>query len=106
VNRTCGAFYMTVAFNEAVLNNRQTLTIPQDDVRGYIEGLVAEPIESDKRFVYYLLAATGICVIPLTSFFTDLPGFRMTLLERDEAKFEHVVRTLAEKIVAYVESAS
>jgi alanine-synthesizing transaminase len=44
-------------------------------------------------------------VIPLTSFFTDLPGFRMTLLERDEAKFEHVVRTLAEKIVAYVESA-
>jgi alanine-synthesizing transaminase len=43
-------------------------------------------------------------VIPLTSFFTDLPGFRMTLLERDEAKFEHVVRTLGEKIVQYVES--
>ena len=44
-------------------------------------------------------------MIPLTSFFTDLPGFRMTLLDRDEAKFEQVVRTLAEKIVAYVESA-
>jgi hypothetical protein len=28
----------------------------------------------------------------------------MTLLERDEAKFEHVVRTLGEKIVQYVES--
>ncbi|MCE5262268.1 MAG: pyridoxal phosphate-dependent aminotransferase [Deltaproteobacteria bacterium] len=105
VNRTCGAFYMTVVFNEAVLNNRQKLPILQDDVRGYIEGLVAEPIEADKRFVYYLLAATGICVIPLTSFFTALPGFRMTLLDRDEAKFEHVVRTLAEMIVAYVESA-
>lgn len=105
VNRTCGAFYMTVVFNDAVLNHRQKLEIPQDDVRGYVEGLVAEPIEYDKRFVYYLLAATGICVIPLTSFFTDLPGFRMTLLDRDEAKFEHVVRTLAEKIVAYVESA-
>jgi alanine-synthesizing transaminase len=105
VNRTCGAFYMTVVFNEAVLNNRQKLPILQDDIRGYIEGLVAEPIEADKRFVYYLLAATGICVIPLTSFFTDLPGFRMTLLDRDEAKFEHVVRTLAEMIVAYVESA-
>ena len=105
VNRTCGAFYMSVVFNEAVLNSRQKLAIPQDEVRSYIEGLVAEPIEFDKRFVYYLLGATGICVIPLTSFFTDLPGFRMTLLDRDEEKFEHVVRTLAEKIVAYVESA-
>jgi len=105
VNRTCGAFYMTVVFNEAVLNNRQKLTIPQDNVRSYIEELVAESIEFDKRFVYYLLGATGICVIPLTSFFTALPGFRMTLLDRDEAKFEQVVRTLGKKIVAYVESA-
>ncbi len=105
VNRTCGAFYMTVVFNDAVLNSRQHLKIKQDDIRAYIEKLVAEPIEFDKRFVYYLLGATGICVIPLTSFFTDLPGFRMTLLDRDEAKFEKVVRVLAEKIVAYVESA-
>jgi alanine-synthesizing transaminase len=105
VNRTCGAFYMTVVFNDAVLNGRQHLKIKQDDIRAYIEKLVAEPIEFDKRFVYYLLGATGICVIPLTSFFTDLPGFRMTLLDRDEAKFEKVVRVVAEKIVAYVESA-
>lgn len=105
VNRTYGAFYMTVVFNEAVLNNRQKLPIPQDNVRAYIEELVAESIEFDKRFVYYLLGATGICVIPLTSFFTALPGFRMTLLDRDEANFEQVVRTLGEKIVAYVESA-
>jgi len=57
-----------------------------------------------KRFVYYLLGATGICVIPLTSFFTDTPGFRMTLLDKDEEKFEQVVRVLAEMIVSYVES--
>jgi alanine-synthesizing transaminase len=105
VNRTNGAFYMTVVFNDAVLNHRQFLPIEQDDVRTYIEKLVAENVEFDKRFVYYLLGATGICVIPLTSFFTDLPGFRMTLLDRDEAKFEQVVRTIGEKIVAYVESA-
>lgn len=105
VNRTCGAFYMTVVFNDAILNGRQCLPIAQDDVRTYIEKLVAESIEFDKRFVYYLLGSTGICVIPLTGFFTDLPGFRMTLLDKDEAKFEQVVRTLAEKIVAYVESA-
>ena len=104
VNRTCGAFYMTVVFNDAVLNNRQFLPIEQEEIREYIQTLVAQPVESDKRFVYYLLGATGICVIPLTSFFTDIPGFRMTLLDRDEEKFEQVVRTLAEKIVAYVES--
>jgi len=104
VNRTCGAFYMTIVFNEAVLNNRQTLPIAQDDVRRYIEKLVAEPVEFDKRFVYYLLGATGICVIPLTSFFTDLPGFRMTLLDRDETKFEQVVHALADNIITYVES--
>ncbi|MBU1149466.1 MAG: pyridoxal phosphate-dependent aminotransferase [Proteobacteria bacterium] len=104
VNRTCGAFYMTVVFNDAILNGRQSLPIAQEEIRTYIGKLVSEHIEHDKRFVYYLLGATGICVIPLTSFFTDLPGFRMTLLERDEARFEQIVRTLGEKIVQYVES--
>jgi alanine-synthesizing transaminase len=104
VNRTNGAFYMTVVFNEAVLNNWQTLPIEQQGVREYIEKIVDDKIEPDKRFVYYLLGSTGICVVPLTSFFTSLPGFRITLLEKDETKFEHVVKTLAEKIVQYVES--
>ena len=105
VNRTNGAFYMTAVFNEAVLNGRQTLPIKQSDIRQYIEQLVNEDIEFDKRFVYYLLGCTGICVIPLTSFFTTLPGFRMTLLDKDEAKFEYVVKTIAERVVEYIESA-
>ncbi|MDX9822204.1 MAG: pyridoxal phosphate-dependent aminotransferase, partial [Syntrophales bacterium] len=104
VNRTDGAFYMTVAFNEAVLNGRQTLPIQQADVRTYIEKLVSGKIEYDKRFVYYLLGATGICTVPLTSFYTSLPGFRMTLLERDEGKFEEAIRAMAGAIVQYVES--
>lgn len=106
VNRTNGAFYMTAVFNEAVLNGRQTLPIEHPDIRQYIEQLVNnEDIEFDKRFVYYLLGCTGICVIPLTSFFTTLPGFRMTLLDKDEAKFEYVVKTIAEKVVEYIGSA-
>jgi aspartate/methionine/tyrosine aminotransferase len=103
-NRTNGAFYMTVVFKESVLNNGQTLHIEQDDVKRYIEEIVSEKIEPDKRFVYYLLGSTGICVVPLTSFFTRLSGFRITLLEKDEAKFEFTVRKIAEKIVEYVES--
>ena len=105
VNRTNGAFYMTAVFNEAVLNGRQTLPIKQPEITKYIEQLVEDNVEFDKRFVYYLLGCTGICVIPLTSFFTSVPGFRMTLLTKDEANFEHVVKTIAAKVVEYIESA-
>lgn len=104
VNRTDGAFYMSVVFNEAVLNDKQTLPIGHDNIRQFIENLCDDKIEADKRFVYYLLGATGICVVPLTSFFTSRQGFRLTLLEKDEAKFEHVIKTIAEKIVEYIES--
>ena len=38
----------------------------------------------DKRFVYYLLGAKGICVVPISSFCSELQGFRVTLLEEDE----------------------
>ncbi len=104
VNRTNGAFYMTVVFNEAVLNSRQTLSIEESAIEDYVESIMNDKMENDKRFVYYLLASTGICVVPLTSFFTPLPGFRLTLLEKDIGKFEETVQTIAGKIVEYVES--
>jgi Aspartate/tyrosine/aromatic aminotransferase len=104
VNKTNGAFYMTVVFNESALNNHQSLHIKKKEIREFVENLVKDTIEHDKRFVYYLLAATGICVVPLTSFFTPLLGFRMTLLDKDEAEFRYVVKTIAEKIVEYIES--
>lgn len=104
VNKTNGAFYMTVVFNESALNNHQSLHIKKREIKEYVENLVKGSIEHDKRFVYYLLATTGICVVPLTSFFTPLLGFRMTLLDKDEAEFQYVVKTIAEKIVEYIES--
>jgi len=105
VNRTNGAFYMTAVFNESVLNDKQTLAIEHPEIRQYIEALADDKIPLDKRFVYYLLGATGICVVPLTSFFTPIPGFRMTLLEKDVDKFEHNVTLIAQSIVQYIESA-
>ncbi|HOO90578.1 MAG TPA: aminotransferase class I/II-fold pyridoxal phosphate-dependent enzyme, partial [Syntrophales bacterium] len=104
VNRTDGAFYMTIVFNEAVLNDRQKLRMKNASITTYVEGITSGNIENDKRFVYYLLGSTGICVVPLTSFFTALPGFRLTLLEKDIDKFEKTIHTLAGKIVEYVES--
>ena len=102
-NKSNGAFYMTVLFNESVLNERQFLSIEQSDVRNYVESLIGD-VEHDKRFVYYLLASTGICVVPLTSFFSPLLGFRMTLLDKDVDEFEFVVKTIAAKITEYIHS--
>ena len=106
VNKTDGAFYMTIVFNESGLNSNQTLHIKNKEIREFVENLVKEPIEHDKRFVYYLLAATGICVVPLTSFFTPLLGFRMTLLDKDDAEFEYTVRAIAEKFTEYTNSSN
>lgn len=101
VNRTNGAFYMTVMFEENALNDRQTLPVAEPQVKEYVER-ITRGVPLDKRFVYYLLAATGICVVPLTGFNCDLKGFRATLLESDERRFDGIFRTVKENIVAYL----
>jgi hypothetical protein len=35
-----------------------------------------------------------------------LLGFRMTLLDKDEAEFEHTIKTIAEKFTEYINSSS
>ncbi|MEA3547763.1 MAG: pyridoxal phosphate-dependent aminotransferase [Thermodesulfobacteriota bacterium] len=105
VNRTNGAFYMSVVFEEGVMNHQQTLPIEKDEVRTLVEKLVSgDTVSLDKRFVYYLLASTGICVVPLSSFATELQGFRITLLERDETAFRMIFDTIAESIRTYLDS--
>jgi aspartate/methionine/tyrosine aminotransferase len=105
VNRTNGAFYMAVAFQDGLLTNKNSLPIANSEVRDLVETLVGAPgVTPDKRFVYYLLANTGICVVPLSSFSTQLQGFRVTLLEKDKVECERVYRTLAEKIGEYLNS--
>jgi alanine-synthesizing transaminase len=72
---------------------QQTLPIENDEVRETVERWSTGPnIQPDKRFVYYLLAATGICVVPLSSFATDLQGFRITLLEKNEEDFVQIFK--------------
>jgi len=80
-----GAFYFTLLFEEGLLNQKQKLHIKEDSIREFIENSV-EHLPADKRFVYYLLGAKGICVVPLTGFCTSLEGFRATLLEADDEK--------------------
>jgi len=105
VNQTNGAFYMAVAFKDGALNSRQSLPIANSEVRNLVESLVNQPgVSLDKRFVYYILAATGICTVPLSSFATSLQGFRVTLLERNPAETDRIYRTLAEKTREYLAS--
>ena len=105
VNRTNGAFYMSAAFEYGLLSDKQTLPIENDEVRKTVEAMVSGPdISPDKRFVYYLLGSTGVCVVPLSSFATSLQGFRITLLERDEAEFIKIFETIAAAIDQYLAS--
>lgn len=105
VNRTNGAFYMSVVFERGRLNDRQALPIKIREVREMVEGLVNGPgVSLDKRFVYYLLAATGICVVPISSFCTPELGFRITLLERNEKEFTRIFQTVAKSISDYLQS--
>ncbi|MBI5504470.1 MAG: pyridoxal phosphate-dependent aminotransferase [Deltaproteobacteria bacterium] len=102
-NKPGGAFYFTVMFKDGVLSDKQTLKIESRTVRERIEKMV-EGVAPDKRFVYYLMGATGIVVVPLTGFQSEHHGFRATLLESDDAKRAWIYRTLRESIDAYVAS--
>jgi len=104
VNKPGGAFYFTVMFKPGVLNNQQSLPVEDPKVRARLDQLLPG-IAPDKRFVYYLMAATGIVVVPLTGFYCRHEGFRITMLEMNDEKRAWVFRTLRESIDRYIASA-
>lgn len=97
-----GAFYMSVVFEDGALSQNGNLSISNTEVKKYIESIITKNIPPDKRFVYYLMGKTGICVVPLSSFNSPLYGFRITLLEPDEKKFEEMFKTVASSIKEYI----
>ena len=101
VNRPSGAFYVTILFEEGVLNHRQTLQIASPQARRIVEELT-KGVPHDTRFVYYLLGATGICVVPLSGFCCKRDGFRVTLLECDDKKRRWTFSTLAKALREYL----
>jgi alanine-synthesizing transaminase len=104
-NETYGAFYNTIIFKDGVLNNKQKLKIKNPAIQELVDKWVnIEGIDLDKRFVYYLLASTGICVVPISSFCSDLKGFRVTLLEENEELLKTTFTRLREAITEYIAS--
>ncbi len=101
VNLPRGAFYLTVLLDPEKVEGFNHLPMTKE-----VEEFLAEPMAKaapDKKLVYNLLGATGICTVPLSGFCSDLPGFRVTLLENDDEKRVQIWETLAEALTAMLD---
>ncbi len=100
-----GAFYTTATFDpilfDAATTGNHRLPVKDSTLASFIEEQTAT-VAPDKRFVYWLLASTGICVVPLSGFASDLPGFRFTLLESDDQQRNYIFSTLAQASKEYL----
>ena len=103
MNKPNGAFYFTVMFRDGVLGDDQFLDIEDAKIASRVERMV-HGVKPDKRFVYYLMGATGIVVVPLTGFQCLHHGFRATLLETDDEKRAWILASLRTAIDQYVAS--
>lgn len=102
-NETYGAFYNTIVFKPGVLKPHQTLPIDNLELKSQVQTWT-EGVDLDTRFVYYLLASTGVCVVPISSFCSELQGFRVTLLEEDEALLDFIFTQIRDAVKNYLNS--
>lgn len=103
-NPTNGAFYNTIIFNDGVLKKEQTLKVDNPKIASLLDSWIAPDMPMDQRFVYYLLAAKQVCVVPVSSFASNLLGFRITLLEEDHALMKETFDRIKSGITEYCES--
>lgn len=103
-NETFGAFYNTIIFREGTLRKDQHLKINDERISKLVESWVDQDIPQDKRFVYYLLGAKGVCVVPISSFCSELQGFRVTLLEENEEILVRTFTAIRDGIMEYLAS--
>ncbi len=101
INVPKGAFYFTVTFAEKFLDAKKTLPAFNQGVQEVLDSILTNKLPLDQRFVYQLMAATGICVVPLSSFCCSTFGFRATLLEHDDTKRAHFLSTLRQALLDY-----
>lgn len=102
--RPDGAYYMSIIFASDVFTDTQTLPAANPQAEAVIEPLLSEAA-LDKRFVYFLLAAEGICVVPLSSgFHSRYQGIRITLLESDIDTFQDTIARIKKALQSYLSS--
>ena len=103
-NRTNGAFYNTIIFQEGVLKSGQTMQVSDPKVERLLDEWLDPQMPLDQRFVYYLLAAKQVCVVPISSFASKLLGFRITLLEENDEIMQETFKRIKEGILEYCTS--
>ncbi len=91
-----GAFYGTFVIERSVAARK--FDMYNDQAQKILdECIMDEPdMPRDKKFCLRVLASTGLCLVPLCGFSSDLVGFRMTLLEEDDAVFDRICGILKE----------
>ena len=96
VNLPRGAFYLTVLIDKEKIQSFTPLPMDKE-VEEYLSSRINNA-PADKKLVYNLLGSVGICTVPLSGFCSDLPGFRVTLLEQDDEKRRNIWHTLADAL--------
>ena len=94
-----GVFYFVV---ELLDLPRSQLSAKTKTVRLYIDDLLASTqVAPDFQFAYELMGAEGVCVVPLSGFGSTLNGFRMTLLQEDDAIFTETLHKIGKGVIEY-----
>lgn len=96
-----GGTYMTILFDK--IPNSGNMEVKNRDIAKILEDKI-KGVAPDKRFAYYLLASKGVCVVPLSGFYSSLMGFRITLLENDDKKRGVILKLLKDGIEEYLNS--
>ncbi len=103
-NETYGAFYNTIVFKKGALKSDQFLSAQDPTIQNLLDQWISPKLPLDKRFAYYLLATTGVCVVPLSSFHSHLLGFRVTLLEEHPELLKQTFSNIRQAIQDYCTS--
>lgn len=97
-NDTYGAFYNTIIFKKGYPKIEAPLTVRDTKKLELYKSWTKGDLPLDKHFVYRLLISQGVCVVPISSFASDLLGFRVTLLERNDEIFDTAFSAIRKEI--------
>ncbi len=98
VNKPKGVFYLVVELLDLPMNKLDSIN---KAVRLNLDALENDSTPEDFQFAYELMGAKGVCVVPLTGFGSEVTGFRMTLLQEDDAIFTDTLKKISEAINEY-----
>jgi len=98
VNKPQGVFYLVVELLDLPISKLESIN---KEVRLSLNQLENEDTAPDFQFAYELMGSKGICVVPLTGFGSTVTGFRMTLLQEDDAVFTDTLIRIGAGIAEY-----